>query len=413
MNMKSLSKYTSILSLAALLLVAFQNCSPMEGDTANDSTSTPQGTGTYTPYINMFDKVIVPKCLSCHGSNFPQGEIDLSSYSAIMAQQLVIPGNSQESRLYQLVASGAEPPITPLSANEIADIAFWIDDGAKDAFGVQHNSLPVVNTGPDIYIYLNQTFAQFDASATDYDGSISLIQWRQLSGPKNVNIVDTGNLKSEVTEISIVGTYQFELNVTDNDGASTRKRLNIHLSELSNYIPSVNAGLDINIQVPKSTATINASAGDSDGSITSLNWTQLSGPNTPTMSGQNSSSLSLSNLVLGTYEFRISVTDNEGAKASDTVKVIVDPAPVTRSFKDINDTIFKPKCLSCHQGANARGGYPMENYSQIMTLVDVNNANNSELFIRCHDLTMPPGRPLSKVERDKIRDWINTGAPNN
>jgi len=92
---------------------------------------------------------------------------------------------------------------------------------------------------------------------------------------------------------------------------------------LSNLPPVVNAGVDKNITLPVNSVTLSGSATDADGSIATYAWTKTSGPSTPTLSGAASSSLSVSNLIAGTYLFRLTATDNAGASAWDETVVIV------------------------------------------------------------------------------------------
>ena len=94
-----------------------------------------------------------------------------------------------------------------------------------------------------------------------------------------------------------------------------------------NKPPTVNAGSDQTITLPVNTATLSGSANDSDGTIASYAWTQISGPNTATLSNATSASASASGVIAGTYVFRLTVKDNSGASASDDMSLIVNPAP--------------------------------------------------------------------------------------
>jgi hypothetical protein len=87
-----------------------------------------------------------------------------------------------------------------------------------------------------------------------------------------------------------------------------------------NQVPVANAGADQNTG---STAQLNGSAWDPDGSIASYNWTKVSGPDSYSFSNASSVSTSVNNLGSGTYTFRLTVTDNAGASASDDVVIQV------------------------------------------------------------------------------------------
>jgi hypothetical protein len=94
----------------------------------------------------------------------------------------------------------------------------------------------------------------------------------------------------------------------------------------SNKAPSISAGADKTLTLPSSSVKLEASATDSDGSITSYQWSKKSGPSA-TMAKANTRSLELSKLVEGSYVFSVTVKDNEGASASDEVRVKVEKKP--------------------------------------------------------------------------------------
>jgi lysophospholipase L1-like esterase/predicted esterase len=107
-----------------------------------------------------------------------------------------------------------------------------------------------------------------------------------------------------------------------------------------NHAPSSNAGSDISIQLPQNTVTLAGSGSDPDGTIASVQWTQVSGASTVIVSPTNNSTV-ITGLAQGVYVFRFTVTDNGGASASDTVQVTVLAPSYTRTFSDHVRYIFK------------------------------------------------------------------------
>lgn len=84
----------------------------------------------------------------------------------------------------------------------------------------------------------------------------------------------------------------------------------------SNIEPIAYAGYKQTISLPTNTATIRGTTStDPDGSIANYQWSIESGPSTPSLSNANTSSLYISGMVQGTYIYRLTVTDNQGAKA--------------------------------------------------------------------------------------------------
>lgn len=101
--------------------------------------------------------------------------------------------------------------------------------------------------------------------------------------------------------------------------------------------PITNAGADAIYDLGASINLV-ATATDCDGSITSLAWTQQSGPTTATITpSSNTNSISitsaLGNLATGTYVFRITATDNGSNTATDDVTIQIIPAFVGTPLK--------------------------------------------------------------------------------
>lgn len=104
-------------------------------------------------------------------------------------------------------------------------------------------------------------------------------------------------------------------------------------------VPVANAGPNETITLPTTTVTLDGNGSETGGKIVSHVWTQTAGT-TATIASPASDTTSITGLnTAGTYGFALTVTDSLGAKASDTVNVIVNPAPQTQS-KLINVSIY-------------------------------------------------------------------------
>ncbi|MFZ6011439.1 MAG: PKD domain-containing protein [Bacteroidota bacterium] len=93
-------------------------------------------------------------------------------------------------------------------------------------------------------------------------------------------------------------------------------------NDASNKSPYVFAGLDLKIMLRSESFTLHGEYFDSDGTITNVAWTQVSGASL-TLSGTNTKILKLDGLSAGTFEFDLSVTDNDGTVSTDRVKLDV------------------------------------------------------------------------------------------
>jgi predicted esterase len=90
----------------------------------------------------------------------------------------------------------------------------------------------------------------------------------------------------------------------------------------ANKAPYANAGLDQKILLQASPLTITGDYFDSDGTITNVTWTKLSGP-TVTMDQSVQPYLKLTNLVAGAYQFELRVRDNNGVETADVMNLSV------------------------------------------------------------------------------------------
>lgn len=89
-----------------------------------------------------------------------------------------------------------------------------------------------------------------------------------------------------------------------------------------NIPPIVNAGLDIELANTQTAASLLAEAYDIDGIIFSQKWTKITGGFGDVIMTPTQLATELQNLTEDLYEYKIEVTDNDGATAFDTVKLI-------------------------------------------------------------------------------------------
>jgi hypothetical protein len=208
-----------------------------------------------------------------------------------------------------------------------------------------NNEAPTANAGWNQNLILPTNAATLNGSAsTDTDGSIVSYQWTQISGPSSVPMSNPNGVTNIVSNM-VAGTYTFRLTVTDNQGASASATMDINLSTGNNSAPIVNAGWNQTIPLPINSATLNGSgSSDPDGFIASYRWVQIAGPSTAPMSNQNGVTNIITDLVAGTYTFRLTVTDNNGAAASANVNIVLTAGTNQAPVADVswNQTLYWP-----------------------------------------------------------------------
>jgi major membrane immunogen (membrane-anchored lipoprotein) len=186
------------------------------------------------------------------------------------------------------------------------------------------NASPIANAGSDQTITLPTNSVHLSGSGKDSDGSISSYQWTKISGPSDPTIGDSNSASTTVSNL-IQGVYEFQLKVTDNDGATAKNTVQITVNAAKNIAPTADAGTDKTITLPTNSVTLSGRGNDSDGTITSYLWTKISGP-TATIANPSSETTNVTGLLEGTYQFELKVTDDKGATGKDTVNITVNAA---------------------------------------------------------------------------------------
>lgn len=194
------------------------------------------------------------------------------------------------------------------------------------------NLLPIVDAGVDQVITLgeNQSFTDVNltAIASDPDGTIVSYLWTQISG--NTVTIDDPTIPNAVPNDLPVGTYVFQVTVTDNDGATASDTVQITVYPFLNIIPVANAGVDQTTQDIEITLDGSLSA-DTDGTIVTYLWTQISGGAT-TITSPNSETTTVTGFIEGSYVFQLQVTDDDGATHTDTVTINITEQPVAKEI---------------------------------------------------------------------------------
>lgn len=204
------------------------------------------------------------------------------------------------------------------------------NSGATATSNVQVTVLPRVNQSPSANAGANQTITlplnsvTVSGSGSDPDGTIVSYSWVKTSG--GAATIVSPSAATTIIKNLVEGIYVFKLTVTDNDGATATSSLTVTVLPRINQAPSADAGQNQTITLPTNAVTLNGSGTDNDGTIVSFAWTKTSG-GTATIVYASSSSTVVNNLAEGTYTFKLTVTDNDGATASSTVQVTVLPRP--------------------------------------------------------------------------------------
>lgn len=109
------------------------------------------------------------------------------------------------------------------------------------------------------------------------------------------------------------------------DGSYSLDSVNLSGVEVPNQNPLVEAGDNITITQPVSSVVLNAVGQDPDGQVVNYLWEKVTG-GACFISNPNSQMTTVTGLSTGNYTFKVTVTDNRGATATDTLNVTVNEA---------------------------------------------------------------------------------------
>jgi hypothetical protein len=218
------------------------------------------------------------------------------------------------------------------------------------------NNAPTANAGPDQSLRdpqgdNSQAVSLNGSASTDSDGTIVSYAWSEGGSPLASGATPTVNLPA--------GVHTITLTVTDDDGAVGTDTVIVTIT--NNQAPTADAGPDQAVTDADNSGgevvSLDGSGSDDpDGTIASYRWTE-GGVEIGT--GINPAIL----FELGVHTVTLTVTDNEGRTASDTLLVQVDPGtPACRAdfngdgfldFFDYDDYVACFETGTCPPGKDA------------------------------------------------------------
>ena len=181
-------------------------------------------------------------------------------------------------------------------------------------------SPPVAVAGKNQYLRAdkkNFVYVDFDGSASFDDGTIQSYKWK-----RNGFLLGSGETLPH-TPLG-VGENAIELTVTDESNFSASTIFNISVRPpIENSAPTSNAGENISVTDlygnGNTSAILDAAKSfDSDGVLVDYRWSEAG-------SALSEKARDVVNFSVGEHQIRLEVTDNEGKKSTDTMKITVVP----------------------------------------------------------------------------------------
>lgn len=189
------------------------------------------------------------------------------------------------------------------------------------------NMPPTANAGQDKIILWSVNSTTLSGTGQGFVGAIITgYEWKQVDSNSPVAISNSTLATPTVSNLGL-GTYIFELTVTDNNGLKATDKM-VVLVKPGNFAPISNPGNSRTIAANVSEITLDGgNSNDPDGSIVKYEWKQIDVNNKLNLSQLNQ--LDPAAKVSGfepnkLYIFQLTVTDNQGATASENVRVVVE-----------------------------------------------------------------------------------------
>ena len=228
-----------------------------------------------------------------------------------------------------------------------------VDIGGTQTYSIVANRgfsiADVVVDGVAVGAVSNYTFSNVQAnhiiSATSLPKPFSIVSFSQGGGkinPQGLTRVTAGESQS----YTMVANTGFEIDNVVVDGANIGAVTNYTFENVTakhtiranfrvivpNMPPVAVAAFEALFSKNKVvTSLTGTSSSDSDGSIVSYKWKQVSGASTVSISDQTAVTTEVTGFTSGNYQFSLTVTDNEGASSTSNIIIVVDAAIATVS----------------------------------------------------------------------------------
>jgi hypothetical protein len=173
------------------------------------------------------------------------------------------------------------------------------------------------------------------SGSSDADGTIVNYRWVD----DDATVLYNGPSATRGVTLAL-GVHDITLTVTDNDGLTDTDTVRIAIIEPANVPPTAHAGSDQTVtdsddNGSESVTLDGSGSSDADGSITNYRW--VDDDATVLYNGANATAGVT--LAVGTHDITLTVTDNDGATDSDTVRIVVNAAPLVPPVADAGSNI--------------------------------------------------------------------------
>lgn len=281
---------------------------------------------------DILPRILGPFCVSCHGPGQASAGLRFHTYASATS-------GGAHARANSAIQAGRMPQGAPLGTADRQLFQAWIEGGALEAAVALP---PQADAGDDFEIPEGVEAFLDGTDSSDLDGIVANHAWAQVAGP-SVALAPLGpSVSSFITpEVPVAGALlTFRLTVTDNDGATDTDEIVVTVTD-NNLPPVADAGMPQAVEESDAVQLDGSGSEDPDGSIVAYQWERTVGPAVVL----NSTALAMPTFVapladaIESITFKLTVTDDGGLMATDTVEITVSPRnqpPTAKAGADAN-----------------------------------------------------------------------------
>lgn len=194
------------------------------------------------------------------------------------------------------------------------------------------NQSPTASAPADFNAAEGSAVSLNGTNSSDSDGTISTYLWEQTSGTPTVTLTSANTATASFTAPDVTSNtaLTFRLTVTDNAGATANDVVIVTITPaaVANQSPIASAPADFSVVKESQVSLDGSGSSDPDGTIASYLWEQTAGSTNVTLNAANTATASFTAPIVSSatpLTFKLTVTDNAGATASDSVIVTISP----------------------------------------------------------------------------------------
>jgi lysophospholipase L1-like esterase len=238
----------------------------------------------------------------------------------------------------------------------------------SDECYVDVNGPPLAAAGADQVVNPGALVTLDGTASTDPGGDVQSYHWQQTAGSASVNLAGADSSKATFTAPPAGSgglDLTFSLTVTDDKGARDDDTCIVHM----NGPPVADAGTDQHVSGGSVVVLDGALSKDADGAIATYRWTQVDGSPAVTLIGSDTSKASFTapDAAGGAVRltFQLTVTDNLGVQAVDSVTVDISVPPIADAGAD--QEVESGSIVNLDGSESAGGTNDLASYAWVQT----------------------------------------------